>query len=379
MKKIIFLFTISLFLVSCHSHDFFKVQGTVTGAKGEKIYIEHNSLTKVIPLDSVKLSSKESFSFKIHRPEYPDFYRLRLNNQFIVFAVDSCEEITIHADSKSFTKNYTITGSEPSKQIQQLHLSLMKIQEKINTLSSNLPPERKDSFISEIKNDIEKHKELAKNIIFQNPRSTAAYYALFQKLNNTYLFSPYVKEDRPYCAAVATSYHTFMPEYERSKNLYALVMDAITKERKAIKNEEWEKVLEKNGKGYIDIVLKDSKDKIRKLSELEGKVVLIDFSTYETKESIEYTFTLRDLYNKYHSRGFEIYQVSLDQNKDRWKQAVENIPWICVRDENGSQTPYVLSYNVTSIPTNFLMNKKGEIIARDLDFKQLNQMIDNLL
>jgi peroxiredoxin len=255
----------------------------------------------------------------------------------------------------------------------------MKIQEKINTPSSNLSPDRKNSLISEIKNDIEQHKELAKNIIFQNPRSTAAYYALFQKLNNIYLFSPYVKEDRPYCAAVATSYHTFMPEYERSKNLYALVMDAITKERKAIKNEEWEKVLEKNGKGYIDIVLKDSKDKVRKLSELEGKVVLIDFSTYEMKESIEYTFALRDLYNKYHSRGFEIYQVSLDQSKDRWQQAVENIPWICVRDENGYQTPYVLSYNVTSIPTNFLMNKKGEIIARDLDFKQLSQMIDNLL
>src|ERR1035437_6140006 len=126
-----------------------------------------------------------------------------------------------------------------------------------------------------------------------------------------------------------------MAEYNRTKNLYNLVIDAIRTERTAKNKEAWNEVLEKQGKGYIDIELNDSKGVTHKLSSLEGKVVLIDFSAYASDQSVDYTFALRDLYNKYHSRGFEIYQISLDDNKQLWEQSIANIPWICVRDENG--------------------------------------------
>jgi peroxiredoxin len=156
-------------------------------------------------------------------------------------------------------------------------------------------------------------------------------------------------------------------------------MDAIQTERKEKANQEWAEIINNASAGYIDIELNDKNNKQRKLSELEGKVVLIDFSSYEMKNSVQYTFELRDLYNKYSGRGFEIFQISLDRSKLLWEESVANLPWVCVRDANGPNTPVVSAYNVRAIPTIFLMNRQGDIIGRDLSFEELNAKIAKLL
>lgn len=376
MKKTLLFLLILAGLFSCKQHNKFNVDGKVSDATGEMLYFEHNGLMNTTVLDSVKLGSDGKFSFKSARPAYPDFYRLRLDNKIITFAVDSCEDISFVAKSDNFATEYTLTGSETSLQILKLRKSVMNIQQKINGISSTMSVAEQNAKIADIEKDIEVHKEMARKLILQNPRSLAAYFAIYQKVNNTYLFSPYVKTDKPYCAAVATSFNTFMPDYERSKNLYSLVMDAIKVDRNQKEKEAWKEVLAKAGTGYINIILPDKKNVEQKLSSLEGKVILIDFSAYETKESVDYTFALRELYNKYHSRGFEIYQISLDQNKLLWQQAVENIPWICVRDEKGPETNYISTYNITSIPTTFLMDRKGNIVGRDFGFDDLRKEIE---
>lgn len=379
MKKTLIILLIIVGLVSCKQNNRFSVSGTIKDAEGEMLYIENTGLLKTTILDSVKLGSSGEFNFKSDRPAYPDFYRLRLNDKIIAFAIDSCENINIVAKVENFATEYSLTGSETSIQIQKLRKSVMNIQRKANALTSDLSAEERNIKISDIEKDIEVHKEMARKLILQNPRSAAAYFAIYQKVNNTYLFSPYIKTDKPYCAAVATSYNAYMPEYIRTKNLYSLVLDAIRTERSAKQKEEWNKVLAKEGTGYIDIALEDKNKVTRKLSELEGKVILIDFSAYEGEQSVNYTFSLRELYNKYHKRGFEIYQVSLDRNKMLWEQSVANIPWICVRDENGPNTTYATSYNITSIPTTFLMNKQGNIIARSMEFEELGKEIEKNL
>ncbi len=379
MKKTLILLIIFTGLASCNRNKHFHVSGTVKDAAGEMLYIEHTGLQKTDILDSTKLSADGEFSFNSARPTYPDFYSLRLKDKVITFAVDSCEEINIAANVDNFATNYIITGSETSVQIQQLRKSVMNIQRKANALNSDMSVDEQNGRISEIEKDIEVHKKMAGTMILHNPRSAVAYFAIFQKINNSYIFSPYNKSDKPYCAAVATSYYTFMPEYERSKNLYNLVMDAILTERKANQKESWDKILETKGKGYIEITLPDKNKVERKLSQFEGKVILIDFSAYESDQSVDYTFALRELYNKYHSRGFDIFQISLDRNKQFWEKSVANIPWICVRDENGPNTTVIASYNITSVPTTFLMNKQGNIIARSLSFKDLSKEIEKCL
>jgi peroxiredoxin len=378
MKKNVIILLISFAIVSCNQNNKFSVSGNVKSAEGEVLFLEYTGLLKNTVIDSVRLNAAGKFDFKSNRPLYPDFYRLRLNEKIITFAVDSCESINIEAKATNFATDYKITGSQPSNEIQKLRISVMNIQRKANELNSMNTDER-NSKIIEIEKDIDLHKDIARKLILQNPKSTAAYFAIYQQINDTYLFSPYVKEDKPYCAAVATSFNVYMPNYERTKNLYNLVMDAINNERKLKNKEEWNKVLDSAGKGYIDIALKDKNNVERKLSQLEGKVVLIDFSAYENKQSVDYTFALRDIYNRFNKRGFEIFQISMDKDKILWKQATQNIPWICVRDEAGPNTNTAISYNISEVPTTFLMNKQGVIIARSLSFDELNKQIEKCL
>ena len=378
--KIKYLFFILLpAIVGCSQQGKFKIEGEVTDAEGKMLYIEQTGLLKTVALDSVKLKADGAYKFKLASPEYPEFYRLRVEDKVINFAIDSTEHLVIKAAFKNFATGYSVEGSEMNLQIKELRQSLSVIQAKANNLTPQLSASERNALLADVEADIEKHKEMARKIILTNPRSSAAYFAIYQKIGNTYLFSPYVKADKPYCAAVATAYNAFMPDYIRTKNLYGLVMDAIKAERKAKDSQAWREVLDNASAGYIDIELPDRSGNVRKLSELEGKVVLIDFSAYQMEKSVQYTFELRELYNKYSGRGFEIYQVSLDRSKLLWEESVANIPWVCVRDENGPESVAVSTYNVQSAPTVFLMNRKGEIIARNPDFSTLDASIAKLL
>lgn len=379
MKIKYLLFLVLPAFVACSQQGKFKIEGEVTDAAGKMLYIEQTGLLKTVALDSVKLKADGAYKFKLVSPEYPEFYRLRVEDKVINFAIDSTEHLVIKAAFKNFATGYSVEGSEMNLQIKELRQSLSVIQAKANKLTPQLSASERNALLADVEADIEKHKEMARKIILTNPRSSAAYFAIYQKIGNTYLFSPYVKSDKPYCAAVATAYNAFMPDYIRTKNLYGLVMDAIKAERKAKDSQAWREVLDNASAGYIDIELPDRSGNVRKLSELEGKVVLIDFSAYQMEKSVQYTFELRELYNKYSGRGFEIYQVSLDRSKLLWEESVANIPWVCVRDENGPESVAVSTYNVQSAPTVFLMNRKGEIIARNPDFSTLDASIAKLL
>lgn len=378
MKRILFFLTL-IGLTACNSGNKFHIDGIVDGGEGEMIYLEHTGLLKTTTLDSAKINAKGEFSFSAIRPAYPDFYRLSLDNKQVYFAIDSTETIEISSTFDNFGSDYKITGSQSNEDILKLRQSVLKIQQKANEFVRGMNPAKAEQLKAEIFTLIEAHKAMARPIILKDPKSTAAYFAIYQKVNNTYIFSPYNKEDKPYCAAVATAFQAYMPEYERTKNVYGLVMDAIKTEREARNKEYLNEVIANSSAGYIDIELPDRTGEVKKLSELVGQVVLIDFSAYQTRESVQYTFALRELYNNYHEKGFEIYQVSLDRNQAIWEQSIANIPWVCVRDVEGPNTVYAGTYNISSIPTYFLMNRKGEIIGRDFDLSTLKREIEKNL
>lgn len=379
MRKTLICLLACVVLYSCQNQKF-KVEGHIENASGEMLILEHNGIIRTEAIDSVKIKKDGSYSIKAARPEYPDFYRLRIKNKSITFAIDSTETITIDADFNGFATEYTVENSYASKQIKSLRVSIINIQNKLGTLKDMTDESERKKMTTEIEADIEQHKETARKLIMQNPRSTAAYFALYQQINGRYLFSPFVQEDYPYWASVATAFHAYMPQYDRSKNIYNFVLEALKDRQNAQKQAALNELLNSDmASGYIDIALPDRNGNETRLSDHEGKVVLIDFSAYEAKESIDYTFDLRDLYNKYSKRGFEIYQVSLDRNKLLWEISTENIPWICVRDENGPATQYARLYNVTQLPTTFLLDKDGNITARSLKFDELDKEIEKLL
>lgn len=383
MKKITFVALAALALSSCNSGPQFKVNGVVSDANGKMLYLESSALEGIIPLDSVKLKGNGSFSFRQACPESPEFYRLRVDDKVINFSVDSTETIEIKAPYVDFAAAYTVEGSENSQKIKELSLKQARLQNRVNALLAAARSNKlgHDVFEDSLSVLLKNYKDDVKvNYIFAAPNTAAAYFALFQKLNDYLIFDPLNSKDDIKCfAAVATSLNNSYPHAIRSKNLYNIVIKGMKNTRapkqKTIEIPE-DKIAET---GVIDISLRDIQGNVRKLSELKGKVVLLDFSVYQTQAGAPHNLMLRELYNKYANQGFEIYQVSLDADEHFWKTSADNLPWICVRDGNGIYSNTAALYNVRQVPAFFLVNRNNELSARGEDVKDLESAIKSLL
>ncbi len=217
------------------------------------------------------------------------------------------------------------------------------------------------------------------------PRLSSAYFALFQTVGRYLIFDPYVnRDDRKAFAAVATCWDAYYHDSERSKNLYSITMQGINNERQVLAEQvRAEQIASDTTKieqtGIIDIALPDIDRKTRRLSELKGKVVMLDFHMYGLDVSPARIIMMRELYTKYHNRGFEIYQVGLDQNAHFWSQQVEQLPWICVRDEQGTASVNLAIHNVQALPDFFLIDRGSNIVKRMEQITDLNKEIEKLL
>ena len=383
MKKITFVALAALTITACSSGPEFEVNGDISGADGKMLYLEASGLEGIVPLDSVKLKGEGTFKFKQPRPESPEFYRLRVDNKVINFSVDSIETLQINAPYVDFSTAYTVEGSENSSKIKELTLKQINLQknvdEQLNALRANKLGH--DTFEENLATLLKNYKEDVKvNYIFAAPNTAAAYFALFQKLNDYLIFDPLNNKDDVKCfAAVATSLNNTYPDAVRSKNLYNTVIKGMKNTRqpqsKSLEIPQ-DKIIET---GIIDIALRDVKGNTRKLTDLKGKVVLLDFSVFQSPAGAPHNMMLRELYNKYAKDGLEIYQVSLDADEHYWKTAAGNLPWVCVRDGNGVYSTNVAVYNVRQVPSIFLINRNNELKLRGEDIKDLEASVKSLL
>lgn len=373
MKRIIyFLWTILLF-VGCNQTSNFTVTGDIADAPKMMLYLEQVNDSNIITLDSVKTSKTGHYKFKSTQPAFPEFYRLRLGDQAILFAVDSCETIIINSQKEQFSTDYTVENSPNSSTIKELRNSGFAIQ-RFMKIAKESGTFDKDEAV----NRIETHKAKARTIILDDTQSSAAYYAVNQTINGLYLFSPYNKNDRSYWSAVATAFEVFQPENPRTKVITDIVLTALKESRKEKLN--YEDLLSGEATGIIDITLPNRVGDYVSISSLIGKVVLIDFSAYEADFAPTHTLFLRELYDAYHYDGLEIYQISIDQNKLFWLEQTRQIPWICVRDPQASNSKYLLTYNVQEIPAWFIIDRSGNIVAgKDLTAKNLVSNIEQQL
>lgn len=345
MKKII-LFVFALALIGCQHTPTFTIEGTITHANGETLYLEHTGLVKTTALDSCVLDANGDFKLHAVAPEHPDFYRLRIASQSLPLAIDSTETVAIVASRDSLSHTLAIEGSDNSLAIAQLRATA-------RTASR------------------EQLREHAKTIIVTNPRSLAAYYAVFLKQGGQYIWNIFDAADRRMYQAVATSFNVWMPNYERTKALYAQVTDILKAEREMQQQAAMRQLINDAENTVLDISLTDDNGITQSLTDLRGKLIVLDFSAIEMEQSQGYIFELRELYNRYHNRGVTIYSVSLDRNKLLWEDGVVNLPWTNVYA--GEQAIEVMTrYNVQSIPTLFLLDRKGNVQGRYTNFEQLD-------
>ena len=383
MKKIFCIALAAAALGACSSGPQFKVTGKVDGADGKMLYLEASALEGIVPLDSVKLKADGTFSFESSRPASPEFYRLRVDDKVINLAVDSTETLTVTAPYATFATGYQVTGSPDCEKIKQLTLLQTKLQADADRLAEDAQARRigMDVYQQRLSALLKKYKDEVKiNYIFAAPNTTAAYFALFQKLNNYLIFDPLNSKDDVKCfAAVATSLNNRYPDADRTKNLYNIVIKGMKNTRTP--QQTVVEIPEENVQetGVIDINLRDLRGAAHKLTDLKGKVVLLDFTVYQSAVSASHNYMLRDLYDKYAKQGLEIYQVSLDADEHYWKTIASNLPWICVRDAVGVYSSVVSLYGVQSLPSVFLINRDNELRARGETIKDLEAAVRRLL
>lgn len=377
----------ALAFTSCNNKKF-HVNGSISNAKDSMLYLENISLNGPEKIDSVKLGEDGSFNFDENAMDSvtPEFYRLRIANQTINLSIDSTETVNVKAAYPTMSYKYEVEGSENCKTIKELSLKQMNLQGTINEIakSPNLGVDSMNLVVARI---IDAYKQDIKiNYIFKAPMKASSYYALFQTIQlggmNSLIFNPRNnKDDVKVFAAVATSWDTYYPNAERGKNLHNIAIQGM-KDIRIMENQMAEQQIDASKvstNGCINLSLQDNKGITRNLTDLKGKVVLLDFHLFASSESTKRIMMLRELYNKYHAAGLEIYQVSVDPDEHFWKTSTAAIPWVCVRDEGGIQGQSVQLYNVQSIPTFFLIDRSNTLQARDSQIKDIDAAIKNLL
>ena len=379
--KILMIGAAAAMMAAC-SNNKFHVEGELTGAADSVLYFEHIGLNGIEETGRLTLDEDGQFSFSGEAPEAPEFYRLRISDQIINVAIDSTETVTIKASYPQMATNYEVSGSDNNQKIKELALKQIDFQERTLALegSGSLSnDELRDSLQRMLKTYKE---EVSNDYIFKEPYRSYAYFALFQTLGPWLIFDPKNNvDDIKVFAAVATSWDTFYPGAERGENLHNIAIEGMKNLRvinykKRPMDVDQTKIEES---GVIEIRLPDNHGRVQRLTDLKGKVVLLDFHVFAFKDSPARILSLREYYNKYHAQGLEIYQVSLDKDEHFWKQMTDALPWICVRDPEDLNSPLMVSYNIFDLPEFFLIDRQNNLVKRSSQMKDLDAEIKALL
>lgn len=385
MRKYIIVAIAALCLASC-SKEKFHVEGTLTNAKDSLLYFEHNGLDGFSIVDSVKLDETGTFSFSSDKKDNPEFYRLRIAGQIINIAIDSTETVSVKGSYPMMATNYTVSDSYENEKIRELALKQIDLQSRCQQLANDNTM-GVDSTVVAIRRLVDSYKDdISRNYIYKEPMRAYAYFALFQYItvNNqsSLIFNPRENiDDAKVFAAVATSWDTYYPKSERGENLHNIAIEGL-KDRRIVKAQQQGTNIEIDPSkvreaGVIDLPLMDNKGVVRHLTDLTGQVVLLNFHVFDSEGSTEFIMALRELYNKYHARGLEIYQVSLDDNEHFWKTQTAALPWINVHDGSGMSQAYLAP--VATTPVFYLIDRGNNIVRNPAQISNLEAEIERLL
>lgn len=371
-------------VTSCNEKKF-HIDGTITGAADSTLYFENMSLDGAVKIDSAKLSEDGTFAFEGTAPTAPEFYRLRIAGQFINIAVDSTETINIKAQYPQMATQYEVSGSEDCQRIKELSLMQSSLQAQVNAIASN-PELGAQAVADSVSRIVEAYKTRVKTeYIFKAPMKASSYFALFQTIyaggQPVLLFNPRTSEqDIKVFGAVATSWDTFYPNEKRGENLHNIAIEGM-KDVRYLRSQQQAEEIEAskvNTSGILDFTLTDNTGAARSLSSLKGNVVLLDFHLFADQNSMKRIMWLRELYNKYHAQGFQIYQVAIDGDEHFWKTQTAALPWISTRVDDNTSSVLQL-YNVQQVPTFFLLDRSCNVVKRDAQIKDIDAEIKALL
>lgn len=383
MRKFL-LFLPLVFLWACNQNDVVKIEGTITNANGKTLYLDKLHISNTELLDSVKLDKKGHFKFKIPATQ-PEFQLLRLSNgKILTLLTEPGQQIKIITNGNKMSLDYDVKGSMGSQLVKELNQQLLETKRGISSIRKEAKEKQGDPNFSKIAQKLnkdfqkvlEQQRQYSSDFILKNATSLASYMALYQKIDaNNYTLNE--NKDIKYVKIVASSMKALYPNSEYTKAL----LNNLDEMQKRLTNMKIQNLIDQVGTNYPEIDLPNTKDKNIKLTSLKGKFTILVFWSARDPKASQVNKTLKKIYARYHSRGLDIYQVSVDQNKLLWKSAIkrDGLTWTNVCDPKNGSSLAASTYNVKQVPTIYLISKKGEIVGKNLFGKNLEDKVGEFL
>lgn len=378
--RIILSSALALLLLYGCSNNSIKIKGNIKEGAGHLLYLEKVNIGRNTKLDSTTIKKNGEFSFSMKAKEdFPNFYQLRIDSSAFMLIVQPGEQVVIETSVQDFSNPNFIDGSEESIYLYELNKSLASTISAYDSLLAlaEESPKSIEKYQREIRNLLIKHKQATTSFIIKNPNSLVSAAAYYQRLDKDIAFFG-TPNDRFVLKNLTDSLYKRYPKSPYVKALQGS-LELLNRDANLV---EMEKLMEKAEiLDKPDINLPDVNGNMHKLSALKGKVVLLDFWVSDSHVSLMDNRELLPIYKEYHKKGFEIYQVSLDIDKESWVNAInqQNLPWINVSSLNGVNSVAAQSYLITELPANFLINRKGEIVGKNLYGEELKKELIKLI
>ena len=354
--------TAAVMLCACQSSKV-KISGRIVGNDAKNVYLEQVSPLSQSVIDSAVLDKEGNYRFELKGvTRTPSLYNIIYNGERIPLFLAGGDRLSVNSVG-SFIRNYTVEGSEESELLRRFYQPFVAGMQRLDALSSSpetyrMTDEEIRRIESEYWAEYRRIKREQIKFIVEHKSSLAGVYALYQRLpGETYLFN--LDGDVIYYRMVAEAIEERYPE----SSYLPLLASEIA--RMDARQNLMSNIAETN---FPDVELPDMFGRKVRLSSLQGKVVLVDFWSAELGNSNAINAELKEVYAEYADRGFEIYQIGVDVSKDIWINAVQEqqLPWISVCDFRGRNSPALGLYNVQKLPANFLIDREGIVVARDL-------------
>ena len=347
-------------IVGCHNNDV-RISGRFVGLNAKTAYLEEVSASGQHIVDSVALAENGQYQFVIKEAgATPSLYNVVYNNDRIPLLVSRGDKISLDAMGSALA-NYTVSGSHESELLRkfnkefiegelELNRTMRKYEKANDETRQKLAGEYNSLYLAIKRNQI--------SFIIENKSSLAAVYALYQRLPGEQYLSG-ADSDLIYYRTVVDA---VSKSYPTSPYIVTLSNDIARMEARISLISTIEH------RTYPDLNGKDMYGNEVSLSSLKGNYILVDFWSAEAGNSNAFNAELKEIYEKYEGKGFRVYQVSADTSKAIWISAVQEqrLPWVSVCDFKGNVSPMLRVYNVRKLPSNFLIDREGNIIAKDL-------------
>ena len=340
-----------------------KLEVTLESAPSSEVVMKLLNVNQYEVLDTLKTDASGRFSYKVNiEKDQPEFVYVYYNDKRVVsLLLEAGDKVEVKADTLG---NYTVEGSEESARLAIVEHEYSAAQKRLQTIATQMEAaegEQAAALQQTLGKEYVNYYRQCVKYILENSRSLTVVPVLYQNFGaNLPVFGQ--NTDAIHFVNVADS---LALSYPHSKYVRAL-----TRLRTAASI------------GFPDIVLPDVTSEKVTLSEVDAKVIMIYFwNPADATQKMFNLDVLKSLYNDYHKKGFEIYQVALTPDKAAWAQVVkkQELPWINVCDRLGAASQYVTTYNLPGLPAAFFI-ADGELVdGQVVDEKDVRKLLDKLL